>query len=87
MAAPAPSPSTPDSDPDAAGTSLRRVTFNATPAAVKAIDELVDLDGVSRTDVINQALISMRRMRRLAREHGDVWIQDKDDNTHIVYLP
>ena len=65
---------------------LTRITFNATPRAVEALDELGAMTGLSRTDALNRAAQVYRLIEELTREQGGLRILRADGSTERIHI-
>jgi len=61
------------------GSPLERVTVNLAARASRALDQVVDLTGDSKTDAINRALQVYAYIEQVMHEGGSVLVQGKDD--------
>jgi hypothetical protein len=57
---------------------LERITVNLIPRASKALDDLMRLNGYSKTDNVNRALTVYAFIERIFNEEGELVIRDKD---------
>lgn len=57
---------------------LERVTVNLTERSARALDEVVELRGESKTDAINRALQVYNLLEKILQSGGKVYIQETD---------
>ena len=67
-------------------TALARITFNATPRAVAALEKIA-ADGNNRTDAINLSLRVVAAMLPLVHPEGTVHVVAPDGSLHIIHMP
>ncbi len=63
-----------------------RMTITLAPPADKALDELLDATGMSKTDAINRALVLYRLLEEVDREGGQILIQRADEEIQRVHF-
>lgn len=69
-----------------AGSLLTKVTLNLLPRTVKALDELSDSTGDTRTECINRA-VQVYSWLRVRIDLGDQFmVTDQDGNSHQIQI-
>lgn len=58
------------------GSPLERVTVNLTPRTSEALEQLAQITGESKTDMINKALQVFSYLQQLQRDGGAVYVRE-----------
>jgi hypothetical protein len=62
------------------------MTITLAPPTEKALNELLDATGMSKTDAINRALVLYRLLEEVDREGGRILIQRTDEEIQRVHF-
>jgi hypothetical protein len=73
-----PDPPTTEPPSGGGGNGLTRVTFNALPATMAALQDVADITCLSRTDVLNRAVQVYQLVDELCRQPGG-WVIVRPD--------